>query len=164
MVHTQGRTIFPSGFGLVEILVGVSLAVLIFVGPMVVMSRSDELHRESLRFFDSTLLLDEGMEAMRFTRDAGWSPFAALTVGIDYYLIWSGGAWVATTTPSAFIDQLFDRRVRLASVFRDPSSSDIVESGGAADADSRLVTVTVAWRGRQATTTRSVSTYLTKLF
>lgn len=112
---------------------------------------------------EALYLADEGVEAVRDLRDSGWSANIAPlpTGGTPFYLAWNGSAW-ATSVADTLIDGAFDRSVTLGSVYRD-ANGDIAQSG-ALDPNARRVTVTVSWRSGQASTSRSLSAYVTNLF
>ena len=110
----------------------------------------------------ASYLAEETLEVVRFLRDSGWtSNIASLTNGTTYYLYWTGSTWVSTTT-AQYVDDL-SRSFIVSAVNRD-SNDDIVASGGTLDSGTKKIDVTVAWRPTQATTTKTISTYLTNLF
>ncbi|MFY9461907.1 MAG: hypothetical protein WAP51_01760, partial [Candidatus Sungiibacteriota bacterium] len=112
----------------------------------------------------AAFLSEEGIEAVKGLRDADWdTKIASLTPDTDHWLVFSGDAWALTSTAQPFADKRFDRRVRISAVGRD-SSDDIVGSGGAIDSGTKKITVSVAWFDRGATTTATLSTYITNLF
>ncbi len=76
-------------------------------------------------------------------------------------MVLNGSLWQASTT-NTYVGN-FERRVTFAAVYRD-TNSDIVSSGGTLDSGARFVTSSVSWSVRGATTTRSVSTYLTDIY
>lgn len=153
-----------TGFGLIEVVVGVSIiAVFLFVVA--------EVGRFSFRLVDSSgarlqaaFLLEEGIETVRGLRDAGWDVnIEPLLLDTDYWLRFSSEVWLTTSSPQDLIDSRFDRRVKVFAVGRN-SNDDIVDSGGTTDLDTKKVTVSVSWSDRGATTTSTVSTYITNLF
>lgn len=107
-------------------------------------------------------LAEESLEVMRFLRDSSWSAnIAPLSLDVDYGLAFEAGVWQVTTN-NILIDGTFERAVVLSAVYRD-SSGDIVSSGGTLDPDTLLLVSNVSWSNRGATTTKSISTYLTNL-
>lgn len=111
----------------------------------------------------SALLCEEGLEAVRILRDNSWSTHIAPKVsGTAFYLSFYGDTWTATSS-NVRIDGFFERSVTLFNVYRD-SSQNIVPSGGTLDANTKLAVVSVFWRDRGATSTRSLSTYITNIF
>lgn len=106
-------------------------------------------------------LSEEGLEAMRFLRDSSWSAnVAPLSLGTEYGLILNGAVWEVSYTDT-LVDE-FERTVTLSAVYRD-GNGDIVSSGGTLDANTLLVVSSVSWANAGATTTKSISTYLTNL-
>ena len=83
-----------------------------------------------------------------------------LSNGVDYYLAFTGTSWQATLTPTYV--GMFDRRIRLAEVYRD--AEDDIAASGTLDPNTRLVSSTVSWLEHGATSTKVVSTYITNMF
>jgi prepilin-type N-terminal cleavage/methylation domain-containing protein len=146
-------------------MVEVVIASAIILSAVVVLSAVHNLYLKSALsnggILKSAYLAEEGIEAMRYLRDDSWSAqIGPLSSGTDYGLSLSGSAW-QTGTGNQWIDG-FERAIRVGNVSRD-ANGDIVSSGGTLDPDTRLVTVSVSWQSRGATTTRAISTYLTNL-
>jgi hypothetical protein len=115
---------------------------------------------ENGKAVQAAYLAEEGVEVMRYLRDASWTQnIAPLSLNTPYGLAMSN-AWVTNST-STWIGG-FNRIVTLASVERD-AESDIVASGGTIDPNIKLVSVSVSWPQHGATTTKTVATYLTNL-
>ncbi len=152
------------GFGLIEAVVGTALITMFLFGIAEVGKiASRVIDGASLRL-QAAFILEEGVEAVKGRRDSGWAAnIALLTLDSDYWLAFSAGQWTLALTPQPFIDQRFDRRVRISAARRN-SSDDIVDSGGTIDSDTKKITVSVAWSDRGATTTAAISTYITNLF
>lgn len=111
----------------------------------------------------ATFLAEEEIEALKAIRDNNWSAISALIPGSTYYISFNGSSWVISASPVAYIDSIFERKFTVQSVLRDSSTKDIGLSGSA-DADTRRIDATVSWIGRNAATTSvSVSTYITNL-
>lgn len=107
-------------------------------------------------------LAEEGVEAMRFLRNKSWdNNIATLTVGTNYGLVLSGNTW--QTSPTSKYVENFERTVALNLVYRD-ANGDIVSSGGTLDTGTLLLTSSVSWWTGTATTTKSITTYLTDLY
>lgn len=151
-----------SGFGLLEIVVAVSLAAVALFGISAVSQVSLRVVEENTQKIQAAFLLEEGIEALKIMRDKGWqntiNPLASNT---DYFLEFTGGMWKATTTP-VFVDDIFERKFNLFDVYRD--INDDIAQAGALDADTKKITVFVSWNSRAGTTTRVISTYITNLF
>jgi Tfp pilus assembly protein PilV len=111
---------------------------------------------------EAAYLLEEGQETAQFWRDSGWTAnIATLSTTTTYYLSWTAGTWKATTTPQ-YVDGIFLRSMSVADVTRD--GSDDIASSGTYDANTKNVTVSVSYLAGHATTTQSISAYLTNLY
>ena len=111
----------------------------------------------------AVFLLDEGIEAVKTMRSYAWSTVASSTVGIDYYLVWSGGRWQSTTTVST-IDGKFVRKFNVQNVYRDQSTLNIVYTGGTSNSDSKLVNLDVSWNYKGATSSKQTSFYVFNVY
>lgn len=151
------------GFTLLEILIGAGIITASFLGVLTVFDRLLEASHSMVELSQSTALLEEGLEVGRIFRDQGWANLGDWPAGTEYYLTWSDNKW-ATSTVNAYLDGKFERKLKVTNVNRDDTSKNIVLSGGSVDANTKLVTATVAWRSNNATTTKTISAYFTNLF
>ena len=153
------------GFTLLEILIGAGIITASFLGVLTVLDRLTKTSQQMVNLTQANFLLEEGLEAARIWRDTGWANLGNWPSGTDYYLIWNGSSsnW-ATSTSNTFLDGKFERKIGLSAVSRDDSSDDITMSGGTDDPGTKLITMSVAWWNNGATTTKTISTYLTDLF
>ncbi len=151
------------GMGLLEVLVGLSI---IAVAMAAIVGTYRSYLKAALSSTDSikaAYLAEEGFEAVKFLRDSGWtSNIASLSAGTNYSLWWSGTTWKATTTPQ-YVDGIFWRYFTISPVSRD-ANDDITTSGGTDDPNTKRIDVTIAWPSGAATTTKTISTYITNLF
>lgn len=150
------------GFSMVEVV----LATSIILGFLLALFSINNLYlKTALSNTDSmkaTFLAEESLEAMRFLRDLSWhNNIQQLSTTTDYNLVFESNLWKATTTVR-YVDSIFEREVALDDVYRN-SSSDIVSTGGTADPNTRLIIATVSWFNGSATTTKSISTYLSNI-
>jgi len=150
------------GFGLVEVMIA---ACIITVGIVALISSYSIYIKyafANMYNVQAAYIAEEGLEAVTWLRDNGWSAkIATLTAGSNYYLEFSNSIWKATTTPQ-YIDGMFLRKFVLSNVSRN-GSGVIVTSGGTNDANTKLVTVTVDYRQGSATSTNTIATYITNL-
>lgn len=148
------------GLTMVEVLIASSIILVTVVVLLGVHSLYLRTALSNSSAVQAAYLAEEGVEVMRYLRDASWSQnIAPLSLDTPYGLAFSN-AWVTNAT-STWIGN-FNRTITLSAVERD-AQSDIVSSGGVVDANTKLLTVSVSWAEREATTTKSVSTYLTNL-
>ena len=156
---------FQGGFGLVEVLVGSSIIAAVLISLLGVAGNFIRVSHATVRTTQGVYLLEEGVEASRLIRDGGWTAnIVPLSVGATYRFAWdtSTDTWVPTTTIH-YIDGMFDRTFTLSDVYR--NADDDIAGSGTLDPNTRLVTVTVSWRGpSEATTSKSISTYITNFF
>lgn len=162
----MGRALFLSandhkGFGVVEIIIGSALISIALIGLIGAFQSSLVASREAGRKLTATFLAEEGVEAARLMRDRSWTNISRLSTTTVYYLTFTGGTW-STTTVSSQIFGTYYRTVRVSDVKRD-GSQDIAETG-TWDPNTKKVTTDVSWSKRGATTTVSLSSYLTNIF
>ena len=166
MFHVPS-SMFHHGISLVEVVVGTALILLSLTGLTTAYSFYLKAGLRNTNHLKSALLLQEGVEAVTLMRDGAWSNLSTLTIGTAYHLSWNGSMWVATTTPQ-IVDSVFTRTVKLGSVYRKTTGSDIVDVGSPAtkslDTNTRKLTVTVTWGTASTTQSKQMVTYLTNLF
>lgn len=155
------RKEFLKGFGLIEIVVGAAVLTMVMLGISNFYQQSLRVSGRTTQFIQASFILEEGVEAARILRDKDWSVFAGTSTGVDYYLIFAGSTW-ATTTTNTFIDSTFERKIVFSDVYRD--TNDDIAGSGTLDVNTKKITVTVSWRNKSATTTKSIETYFTNLF
>ena len=152
------------GFGMIEAIVGTALITIFLFGIAEVGKIASRVIDSAGLRLQAAFILEEGVEAVKGRRDSGWTAnITPLILDSDYWLVFSAGTWTLSATPQPFIDQRFDRRVRISAGRRNVSD-DLVDTGGTIDAGTRKITVNVAWSDRGATTTATLSTYITNLF
>jgi prepilin-type N-terminal cleavage/methylation domain-containing protein len=152
------------GLSLIEVLVATSIILIFFTALVSVYNSYLRSARTNINTIKAVYLADEGIEAVKFLRDSSWSTnIAPLTSGGTYYLTFATTTWNVSNS-NLFIDGVFERKFSVTNVNRDPVTFDIVSSGGAIDYDTKLVNVSVSWAVNGATTTKTVSTYITNLF
>ncbi len=151
------------GFGLLEVIIGVSVISVALFSLATVSNIALKAAEESSKSIKAVFLLEEGMEAIRFLRANGWyAKIAVLNPGAVYYFEFYNNGWRATST-NVYIDGVFERSFVLQNVNRD-SGDDIAASGGTLDFGTKKITVSASWRIKTATTTKSISSYITDLF
>jgi len=109
----------------------------------------------------SSHLMEEGLEVVSFFRDSTWSNISGLSTTTTYYLTFSGTAWATTTTPQ-YVDSFFLRSITVSDVERD--LDDRITDNGVIDPNTKLITARVDFYHKGATSTRTMSTYITNLY
>jgi len=148
---------------LIEAVVAAAIALIVLTGVIGTFSYLLRASASNKQNVQAAFLEEEGLEAARILRDGGWTAnIASHTSGTPFYLVFATSTWAATSTDT-FVDGVFERKVTLADVYRD-SNKNIVANGGTLDPAIKLVTVSVSWLSRGATTTHTLSTYLANVF
>ncbi|MDD5050303.1 MAG: hypothetical protein PHV93_00995 [Candidatus Pacebacteria bacterium] len=150
------------GITVVEVLVGASIFLVVLLGLSTALNLIIRASLQNTAKIQGTFLAEEGLEAVRVLRDQGWNAnIQSLLSGTDYYLTFNGSTFQSTTTPLS-VESTFLRTFRLSDVYRN-ASQDIAGSG-TLDPKTKLITVSVSWNDHGATSTQSISTYLTNIF
>jgi hypothetical protein len=150
-----------TGSGLVEVVVAASILSVIaiaFIGSFTVLARA---HTKDMLTIKAELLAEEGLEALRLMKAAGWTTLSSIPTNTTRYLNVTSTAWSVATTPNS-VDGAFWRSFKVYSVMRN-GTDDIVSSGGTTDPNTLLTEVTVSWLYRDATSTVSYQTYVTNI-
>ena len=145
---------------MVEVLIVVSVITVSIIVALSVAQKSIYLARQSLSQAKVAFLLEEGAEAARIVRDNNWSNISSLTLGTDYYLVFSGGTWTLSVAPSTV--GIFTRKVVFSPAYRDVNQN--LASSGTPDSQTVLVTVSVSWIDSGKNLSKTIQFYLTDLF
>lgn len=154
------------GFGLLEIVIAAAIISGTMFSLSYVFLISNKLAVVSSDKVRANFLAEEGLEALRLLRDAGWaSNIAGLNAGTNYYLSFNAitSAWSISASNPGYIDNLFTRTIAVENVNRD-ANDDIASAGGTNDPGTKKINVSVAWSERGSSMTVTVSTYLTDIF
>ncbi len=151
------------GFGLLEVVVSIGIIATILIVLVTSLSSYIRVGLQNTDALKATYLAEEGIEVARFFRDASWDGnVAPLPVNTSYYIVFATTTVSTSTTPT-LVDG-FTRTIKLQSVYRKNSDSDIVASTSplakTLDPDARQVEVSVTWDTKY----RHMTTYLTDLF
>lgn len=150
------------GFGLIEMLIGAATLSVALLGISDFFQSTLNVSGRTQAAIQGDYLLEEGVEVLKLFRDEGYTTnLKNLPVGATHYFAWTGTNW-ATTTANVYIDGMFERGFTVANVNRD--ANDDIATVGTNDPNTKLVTVSVAWREKTGTTTRSISAYLMNIF
>ncbi len=151
------------GFGLVEIIIASSIVSVALISLVSVFVLSYRLTVRSGEIVRANFIAEEGIEAMHFLRDNGWTPtLKNLTSGTNYYLSLNTttGVWSIGTTNPGLLDNTFKRVITVQSVMRN-GSDNIVSSGGTVDINTLKITATVTWGSGNSI---AVDTYLSNIY
>ena len=158
----RNRKQLTRGFGLVEVVVGAAIVATTFVALASSFNIFVRAGLQNTAHIQAAYYAEEGLEAVRYLRDAGWRANIAVTAITTTHYLSFGGVWALSTTPSTVNG--FTRTVVFNDVYRDNDTKDIVAAGGGSslDGNARKVTVQVSWTG--APSPVRIETYLTNLF
>ena len=133
------------GLTLVEVVIASAIILAAVVALLGVHSLYLKTALENAQTVKATYLAEGGLEEIRYLRDDSWS------------------ANILNLTSTATYFDNFQRTITLGAVYRD-NNDDIISSGGTLDPNTKLVTAAVSWLKAGATTTKSISTYLTNIY
>lgn len=149
-----------SGFGLVEILVavtiiGLSLAALAGLGNFAL-----KIQSRLKKNIAASYLAAEAIEVARAVKDESWTMINGLTIGAPLHPTQSGSPakWILLADGETVNG--FSRQIVLSNVYRD-SNDDITQSVQTLDPNTKKITATVSWSDQGETQQVSLSTYLT---
>ena len=112
------------GLTLVEVVIATSVILVFFMALFGVNNIYIRSAFQNANTIKATLLAEEGLEAVRFLRDASWEDnIEVLTVGQNYGLVLQSNSW-ETTTDNIYTDSLFERIVTFNDVYRDSNSDN----------------------------------------
>lgn len=150
------------GIGLIEAVAGISIISVFLFSLMLASQLSQKIVGESVKNIQASFLLEEGVDSVKILRDTSWSSnIGNLAAGSYYYFSYNGTTWTSANS-NVYIDGIFERKFKLDNVYRD--ANDDIASSGTLDSGTKKATISVSWRGRTGTTTKSASFYLTDLF
>jgi len=153
-----------AGFSLVEVLIACVIISLTTLALMSTASKGIELSNRALRQVQASMLIEEGVEAVKSIRDTNWETISSLNLDTNYYLFFdtNTNTWSLSTTPESLVDEIFTRTVILTAVNRD--DNDDISPSGTIDTGIKRVNVTVSWPSKNDTISKNITFYLTDLF
>jgi type II secretory pathway pseudopilin PulG len=151
-----------AGLSLIEVVVGVTIIFITLTGLISAYNLFLEAALQNTKKVQAAYLVEEGLEAIRQIRDEDWDTnIASLNAGVSYGFDFNGSKWTSTTSQS-LIDGVFFREFGFEDVYRDVN--DDISVAGDLDPDTKFFTVTISWSEKGATTTKSISAYMSKIF
>jgi Tfp pilus assembly protein PilV len=162
--NKRGLLNSKAGFSLVEVLVACAIISLTIISLMSAAAKGIELSYRAVKQVQASMLIEEGVEAVKSIRDNSWDTISALDLDIEYYLSFdiNTNTWSLSIDPTAPIDDVFTRKVVFSSVDRD--ENDDIVSSGTLDEKTKKVNVTVSWLSQNETVSRSINFYLIDIF
>ncbi len=150
------------GMALVEIIIGSAIISAGILAAITSYNVYVDYALSNNKNIQASYLLEEGLEVFTLFRNNGWNAnISGLSTTTTYYIAYSGSTWATTTTPQ-YVDGVFLRSITISDVKRD--GTDVISSSGTYDPNTKKVTSTVEYSQGHATTTKSISTYITNIY
>jgi len=143
-----------------EVVIASAILLFIVLGVLGSFGITIRTSLSNTKLLQSSFLLEEGAEVLRHMRDDSWSKISNLVPSTTYAFMKTDSDW-SIFEGKEYIDG-FERIFLVEQVSRD-GSSDISESG-TIDSNTIRATINVSWYENNATTTKSLSLYLTNIF
>lgn len=152
------------GMTLVEVVVGVAILSVFFLVLADVFNLYLSTSLTAQKSVKATFLAEEGIEAVKFMRKVSWdNRITTLSSNTPFYVFWHNNTWYNTTDITGTYIDGYERSLMFSDVNRD-ASYNIVSSGGTLDPNTRELVVTVSWKNNNATTTKTLKTYIMNLY
>lgn len=161
-----------NGFSIIEVIIACAIISITVSSLMSATGKSIQVSNQALKQAQATLLIEEGVEAVKSIRDNNWTDISGLTLDTNYYLFFNAttNSWSLSTSstapngsiPTYPIDSVFTREVSVSAVSRD--SSQNIASSGTLDTGTKKVTVTVSWNKPGGIVSKSLSFYISDIF
>ncbi|MFA6251338.1 MAG: prepilin-type N-terminal cleavage/methylation domain-containing protein [Candidatus Paceibacterota bacterium] len=167
-ILTKNKKIFyPNrGFTIIEVLIACVIISLTTIALMSATTKGIELSNKALRQAQASMLIEEGIEAVKSIRDNddNWTVIPSLSLETNYYLSFNlnTNTWSLNTTPEAPIDEIFTRTIVISEVNRD--GNDDIASTGTVDDNIKKINVTVSWPDGGTINSKNINFYLTNFF
>ncbi len=163
-MYNLKKTKTIKGFTLVEIIVACTIITTTLLFVMSAAAKSIEISNRSLKHIQANFLLEEGAEAVKTIRDAGWSNISERPTGTNHFLTFDNNTntWNLGTDQTDPIDLFFTRTIVFSDVYRD-GGDDISESGSL-DENIKKVTIIVSWPAKNEVISKEIIFYLANIF
>lgn len=110
----------------------------------------------------ASLLLEEGVEVLKFLRDDSWSQnISSLNNNTPYYLTLNNNEWSLIDT--LVQNDIYTRSFVFEEVYRN-SNGDIDENGNLLDVDTKLANINVSWTNKNGLNNRNIEIYISNIF
>ena len=150
-----------AGFTIIEVLIACVIISITTLAVMSAASKGIELSNKALKQVQMSMILEEGVEAVKSIRDTNWITISDLNTDTNYYLFFNLNTWSLSTTPSSLIDEVFTRTITLSPVYRD--ANDDIASSGTLDTGIKRVNITVSWISPSGVISKNMTFYLANI-
>ncbi len=149
-----------SGFGLIEIVIAISIISMALFSMFELSIFTLQKVQQSENNTQALFLAKEAIEVVRVLKDKNWTTnINNLISGNNYYPQISGNSWSLASGTETI--NIFNRRVVIENVSRDPISKNIEQIYNAVnnDPNTKKITATVSWQNQNIT----LATYITNI-
>jgi prepilin-type N-terminal cleavage/methylation domain-containing protein len=150
-----------SGFTLIEVIIASAIIVTGIVALSEGYTQYVKYALANEKNIQAAYLAEEALEVVTYFRDQQWSSVRTLSTTTPLYIAWNNTTWQTTTTPQ-YVDGIFLRSVSVTDVYRD--ANDHIAASGSFDPNTKFITANVSYKQGEATTTKTLSTYLTNIY
>lgn len=150
-----------SGFALIEVLIAVTLVSSVMLGIVSSANKFLIYSNSSLKSYQATLALEEGIEAVKNVRAVAWTNISTLTSGTDYGLSFSGSNWTIVSGTQLTANG-FSRKINFYDVYRDGNND--IASSGTLDTGIKNVVVTTTWVENGVSKSKEIEFYIADIF
>lgn len=158
MSNAQAPMTKTSGFGLIEIIIVLAIAVTAIFALSAVSAFSLRAVTERGIEARAGEAAAEGLEAVKAIRDSGWTNIYSKNVGAPYYATSTPTGWTLELTNPGKVEGVFTRTITFEKVFRD--AADSIASAGTEDTRARKVTIQVTWDARGGSKSYTLASYV----
>ena len=150
--------LFEKGQSLVELLVVIGLSAVLLPAILTGLIASRSGQAQQAQRTQATLLLKEGVEAVRVIKENDWNVFKNFATNQPLHPVISGSSW--TLEPGSEAINGLTRQIVISDVSRD-SNGVIVTSGGANDPSTKKAITTISWTAPLISSI-TITAYLTR--
>jgi len=155
--HTHSHN--NDGFSILEAMIAIAVAILVFVGIYQITILSIRTTETNLKKTEAVHRAEELIEITRSLRNDGWSDsIGTLSPGTAYYLVLEDGEWTFSSI-SPEETEVFTETIEVGDIYRD--GDDNISQSGTLDPNTKKITATVSWNDRGVAREESIETYIT---
>ncbi len=152
-----------SGFSLIEVIIASAIIVTGILALSEAFTQYVSFALAHEKNVQAAYLAEEALEVVTHLRDQNWTNISTLSTAAPVYIAWNTttSRWQTTTTPE-YVDGKFLRSITVASVLR--NGNDQISATGSIDPNTKFLTATISYFQGHATTTKTISTYITNIY
>jgi len=150
-LNKRQSTIFYKGFGIIEAVVGITLASILLTAFMTLTVQTFEINRANINELKANMYLKELMEVAKdLEQSKDWSVITGYPCSYSLYQAChpeiSGGKWTLVPDKESFDNNMY-RSLTIADVYRSQLAfpNEIVTSGGTFDPNTKKIIGEIRW-------------------